>query len=134
MPQHRLRYWEGRFPQIKPLTRAGDRRHYRPTDVALLRRIHSLLGEQGYTVRGVQQLLAQEAKAPLPVAPAPAALRASPNFAPSARFCPMRWRWMGWDGSPIVRSSAPRRRGSIAATSSRSSASVSAYGFPPSRE
>lgn len=71
VPQHRLRYWEGRFPQIKPLTRAGDRRHYRPEDVALLRRIHGLLGEQGYTVRGVQQLLAQEAKAPLPVAPAP---------------------------------------------------------------
>ncbi|MEH3040924.1 MAG: MerR family transcriptional regulator [Sphingomonas paucimobilis] len=71
VPQHKLRYWEGRFPQIKPLTRAGDRRHYRPDDVALLRRIHSLLGEQGYTVRGVQQLLAQEAKAPLPVAPAP---------------------------------------------------------------
>jgi DNA-binding transcriptional MerR regulator len=71
VPQHRLRYWEGRFPQIRPLTRAGDRRHYRPEDVVLLRRIHSLLGEQGYTVRGVQQLLAQEAKAPLPVAPAP---------------------------------------------------------------
>ncbi len=73
VPQHRLRYWEGRFPQIRPLTRAGDRRHYRPEDVALLRRIHMLLGEQGYTVRGVQQLLAQEAKAPTAtVAPVPA--------------------------------------------------------------
>ena len=39
VPQHRLRYWEGRFPQIRPWTRAGDRRHYRPEDVALLRRI-----------------------------------------------------------------------------------------------
>lgn len=72
VPQHRLRYWEGRFPQIRPLTRAGDRRYYRPEDVALLRRIHAMLGEQGYTVRGVQQLLAQEAKAPaVPVAPIP---------------------------------------------------------------
>ncbi|MGN7159072.1 MerR family transcriptional regulator [Sphingomonas sp. SAFR-052] len=72
VPQHRLRYWEGRFPQIRPLTRAGDRRYYRPEDVALLRRIQTLLGEQGYSVRGVQQLLAQEAKAPaVPVAPIP---------------------------------------------------------------
>ncbi len=62
VPQHRLRYWEGRFPQIRPLTRAGDRRYYRPEDVALLRRIQALLGEQGYTVRGVQQLLAGERK------------------------------------------------------------------------
>lgn len=61
VPQHRLRYWESRFPQIKPLTRAGDRRYYRPDDIALLRRIHSLLGEQGYTIRGVQALLSREA-------------------------------------------------------------------------
>lgn len=60
VPQHRLRYWEGRFPQLKPLTRAGDRRYYRPEDVALVRRIHALLGEQGYTIRGVQALLARE--------------------------------------------------------------------------
>ncbi len=60
MPQHRLRYWEGRFPQIRPLTRAGDRRYYRAEDVALLRRIHQLLGQDGYTVRGVQALLARE--------------------------------------------------------------------------
>jgi DNA-binding transcriptional MerR regulator len=72
VPQHRLRYWEGRFPQLKPLTRAGDRRYYRPEDVALLRRIHQLLGEQGYTVRGVQALLAREAVAPPPSPPAPA--------------------------------------------------------------
>ncbi len=60
MPQHRLRYWEGRFPQLRPLTRAGDRRYYRAEDVALLRRIHALLGQEGYTVRGVQALLARE--------------------------------------------------------------------------
>ncbi len=65
MPQHRLRYWEGRFPQLRPLTRAGDRRYYRAEDVALLRRIHALLGQEGYTVRGVQALLARE------TAPAP---------------------------------------------------------------
>jgi DNA-binding transcriptional MerR regulator len=58
LPQHILRYWETRFSQLRPLQRAGNRRYYRPADVALARRIHQLLNEQGYTIRGVQQLLA----------------------------------------------------------------------------
>jgi DNA-binding transcriptional MerR regulator len=66
--QHILRYWETKFPQVRPLQRAGNRRYYRPEDVELLRRIHHLLSEQGYTVRGVQQLL--KSKEPLPE-PAP---------------------------------------------------------------
>ena len=57
VPQHILRYWESRFPQLKPLQRAGNRRYYRPADVDLARRIHRLLTEEGYTVRGVQKLL-----------------------------------------------------------------------------
>jgi len=57
VPQHILRYWETRFPQLKPLQRAGNRRYYRPDDVALAKRIHRLLNEEGYTIRGVQQLL-----------------------------------------------------------------------------
>ena len=57
VPQHILRYWETRFPQLKPLQRAGNRRYYRPDDVALARRIHRLLNQDGYTIRGVQQLL-----------------------------------------------------------------------------
>jgi DNA-binding transcriptional MerR regulator len=75
-PQHILRYWETRFPQLRPLTRAGKRRYYRPEDVALVRRIHMLLSEQGYTIRGVQKLLAAERSgkvaAPMAAAPAPA--------------------------------------------------------------
>jgi DNA-binding transcriptional MerR regulator len=59
-PQHILRYWETRFPQLRPLTRAGNRRYYRPDDVALVRRIHDLLSNQGYTIRGVQKLLIAE--------------------------------------------------------------------------
>ena len=59
-PQHILRYWETRFPQLRPLTRAGQRRYYRPDDVALVRRIHHLLSNEGYTIRGVQKLLAAE--------------------------------------------------------------------------
>lgn len=73
VPQHVLRYWETRFPQLKPITRAGNRRYYRPEDVALVRRIHSLLNAQGYTVKGVQKLLASKASAEEPgAAPAPA--------------------------------------------------------------
>jgi DNA-binding transcriptional MerR regulator len=55
--QHILRYWETRFPQLRPMQRAGNRRYYRPADVDLARRIHQLLSEEGYTVRGVQKLL-----------------------------------------------------------------------------
>lgn len=55
--QHILRYWETKFPQLRPLQRAGNRRYYRPADVALARRIHRLLNEEGYTVKGVQKLL-----------------------------------------------------------------------------
>ena len=55
--QHILRYWETKFPQLKPLQRAGNRRYYRADDVAMARRIHRLLSEEGYTVKGVQKLL-----------------------------------------------------------------------------
>ena len=57
--QHILRYWETKFPQLRPLQRAGNRRYYRPDDVELARRINRLLNEEGYTVRGVQKLLRQ---------------------------------------------------------------------------
>jgi DNA-binding transcriptional MerR regulator len=55
--QHILRYWENRFPQLRPMQRAGNRRYYRPADVELARRINRLLNQEGYTVRGVQKLL-----------------------------------------------------------------------------
>lgn len=57
VPQHVLRFWESRFPQIKPLKRGGGRRYYRPADVQLLRRIRDLLYKDGYTIKGVQKLL-----------------------------------------------------------------------------
>lgn len=63
LPQHILRYWETRFPQLRPLQRAGNRRYYRPDDVALVRRIHELLNVRGYTVRGAQQALNAKAEA-----------------------------------------------------------------------
>jgi DNA-binding transcriptional MerR regulator len=82
LPQHILRYWETRFPQLRPLQRAGNRRYYRPADVALARRIDRLLNQEGYTMRGVQKLLAQgdsgedaPRTAEAPTAPAPSAAR-----------------------------------------------------------
>lgn len=57
VPQHILRYWETRFPMLRPLQRAGNRRYYRAEDVDLARRINHLLNVEGYTVRGAQQAL-----------------------------------------------------------------------------
>ena len=57
IPQHVLRFWETKFPQVKPLKRGGGRRYYRPDDISLLRRISDLLYTQGYTIKGVQRLL-----------------------------------------------------------------------------
>ncbi len=57
VPQHVLRFWETRFPQIKPMKRGGGRRYYRPEDVALLRGIRHLLYSDGYTIKGVQKVL-----------------------------------------------------------------------------
>jgi DNA-binding transcriptional MerR regulator len=51
VPQHVLRFWESKFPQVKPLKRAGGRRYYRPDDVVLLRRIRNCLYDQGYTLK-----------------------------------------------------------------------------------
>src|SRR6195952_1302574 len=57
IPQHVLRFWETKFPQVKPRKRGGGRRYYRPDDIALLRRVSDLLYIQGYTIKGVQRLL-----------------------------------------------------------------------------
>jgi DNA-binding transcriptional MerR regulator len=55
--QHVLRFWESKFPQVRPMKRGGGRRYYRPEDVDLLRQIRSLLYEEGYTIKGAQKLL-----------------------------------------------------------------------------
>lgn len=88
VPAHVLRFWESKFPAVKPLKRGGGRRYYRPEDVEALRRIRKLLYEDGFTIRGVQKLLkshggkppagvtaaaAEEAEAPAPLPERPAA-------------------------------------------------------------
>ena len=68
--QHVLRYWEEQFPMLKPLTRAGARRYYRPSDVALIAEIDRLLHHEGFTIRGARQAVGGKVagKAPEPVA------------------------------------------------------------------
>jgi DNA-binding transcriptional MerR regulator len=81
LPHHILRYWETRFPQLKPLQRAGNRRYYRQEDADLARRIHHLLNVEGYTIKGVQRVLAGQHADELPM-PVPAT--AAPVAAPPA--------------------------------------------------
>ena len=72
--QHVLRFWETRFPQIKPLKRGGGRRYYRPDDVELIKGIRHFLYKEGYTIKGVQRILKEQGpravqsvmKAPVP--------------------------------------------------------------------
>ncbi len=79
VPQHVLRFWETKFPQVRPLKRGGGRRYYRPEDVALLRRVADLLYTQGYTIKGVQRLLRDGGI----TAPEPAQDHAPPPSQPS---------------------------------------------------
>jgi DNA-binding transcriptional MerR regulator len=84
-PAHVLRFWESRFPQIKPVKRAGGRRYYRPADVALLAGIRQLLHTEGMTIRGVQPRSA----APMSM---PSILRAKRRWTPRQRCLPARRR------------------------------------------
>ncbi|MCA8867530.1 MAG: MerR family transcriptional regulator [Rhodobacteraceae bacterium] len=59
-PAHVLRFWESRFPQVKPLKRAGGRRYYRPNDMQLLGGIKRLLHDDGITIKGVQKILREK--------------------------------------------------------------------------
>ena len=81
--QHILRYWETRFAQLRPMQRAGNRRYYRPADVELVRRIHRLLNQEGYSVRGVQKVL-RDRDAPANGSEPPAAPAPVPAFEPAA--------------------------------------------------
>jgi DNA-binding transcriptional MerR regulator len=83
IPQHVLRFWETKFPQVKPLKRGGGRRYYRPDDIALLRRISDLLYIQGYTIKGVQRLLREGGgRLSDDIPPPPASERAEADEAP----------------------------------------------------
>ena len=90
LPQHVLRFWETRFPQIRPLKRAGGRRYYRPDDIERLRLIKRLLYDEGYTIKGVQKLFKEQgvqalsAVAQSPIGPSSDAARAPEPHASTA--------------------------------------------------
>ena len=88
VPQHVLRFWETKFSFIRPMKRAGGRRFYRPSDIAVLRGVRRLLHDEGYTIKGVQRLHREEGlrrlisaggegadSEPGPTGPAPAAAK-----------------------------------------------------------
>ena len=60
VPQHVLRFWETKFAFIRPMKRAGGRRFYRPTDIAVLKGVRRLLHDEGYTIKGVQRLCREQ--------------------------------------------------------------------------
>lgn len=57
LPAHVLRFWESKFPQLKPMKRSGGRRYYRPDDIKTLNEIKNLLYEEGFTIKGAQKAL-----------------------------------------------------------------------------
>ena len=57
---HVLRFWETKFPQIKPMKRSGGRRYYRPDDVQLVKTIRDYLYEKRYTIEGVQKVFKEK--------------------------------------------------------------------------
>ena len=119
VPQHILRYWETKFSKLRPLTRAGNRRYYRPDDVALVRRIHQLLNGEGYTVKGVQKLLSEKTPAPeaapepvaapAVIAPQTASTRRQPNACRprSAAACSRSMRSHRRPGAPTPHAARP---------------------------
>ena len=91
LPQHVLRFWETRFPQIRPLKRAGGRRYYRPDDIERLRIIKRLLYDEGYTIKGVQKLFKEQGVQALSaIALSPVGPSVGPAIAPepSASWAP----------------------------------------------
>lgn len=88
VPKHVLRFWELKFPQIKPMKRGGGRRYYRPEDLELLRGIRHLLHAEGYTIKGVQKILREQGIETVKSAPPDAAEHA--ETAPEASASPAK--------------------------------------------
>ena len=84
LPTHILRYWETKFSQLRPLQRSGNRRYYRPADVALARRINELLNTRGFTIKGAQKELRGGSAQDAPAEPA----RPVPPTAPRTASAP----------------------------------------------
>ncbi len=103
LPQHVLRFWETRFPQIRPLKRAGGRRYYRPDDVERLRIIKRLLYDEGYTIKGVQKVFKEQGVQALSaVALSPVGPPVGPPVEPASGPEPPAWAQEN-PGAPEIR-------------------------------
>jgi DNA-binding transcriptional MerR regulator len=118
VPKHVLRFWEGRFPQIRPMKRGGGRRYYRPEDLALLRGICHLLHAEGYTIKGVQKILREQGidevkriGVQAQTEPAEAARKRSGRAKPASLAAP----WGAASGAPGRASTAPDKRAQMMA-------------------
>ncbi|RVT88351.1 MerR family transcriptional regulator [Inhella crocodyli] len=67
-----LRYWEQEFTQLRPQKRRGNRRYYQHHEVLLIRRIRDLLYDQGFTISGARNQLADAFASPVTLQPSPA--------------------------------------------------------------
>ncbi len=84
LKQHVLRYWEEQFPMLRPIKRSGGRRYYRAEDIALLRTIHRLVDEQGYTLRGARLAIEASGGAMAATSTGPPGLASVPPVASDA--------------------------------------------------
>ena len=120
--KHVLRFWEARFPQVRPMKRGGGRRYYRPEDMELLRGIRHLLHAEGYTIKGVQKILReqgidyvkQQGRAIDSVVPEPRDLPANARALPVGLAATGRGSSAGRGGVPSSsRRGAGRQRASV---------------------
>jgi len=102
LPAHVLRFWETKFPEIRPLKRGGGRRYYRPEDVQLLRRIRHLLYEDGLTIRGAQQALRRGSSGTGSWTSVPVPDGPGPDHRPPAEELPVSTAADAWQGTPPV--------------------------------
>jgi DNA-binding transcriptional MerR regulator len=82
--QHVLRFWETRFPFIKPMKRAGGRRFYRPRDIDAMKTLRRLLHDEGMSIAQVQLLYRAKRR------PAAAVVSEAPQPPTSAHAQPAR--------------------------------------------
>ena len=94
VPKHVLRFWEGKFPQIKPMKRGGGRRYYRAADVKMVETIDQLVHREGYTLKGAKMALqggaAKASRPEIAAQPQSAATPVATNFAYRARLIALR--------------------------------------------
>jgi DNA-binding transcriptional MerR regulator len=102
-----LRYWEQEFTQLKPMKRRGNRRYYQHHEVLLIRRIRDLLYEQGFTISGARNRLADAMGAAPTIPPEFNAEPEGDDEAVPGGVAPVSTAAGPSDGSPAVAALSP---------------------------